>query len=241
MPAHMLAGAPPIFLTIASDQTDYDIGAYAGGSGVRRDVVLTINSGVVVYQTAAAAALLIGSPWVAGSTLKIINNGTICGHGGDAGAGHATLQGDGFNGAPGLNAMQLNNTNVAVTIDNTNGYIFGGGGGGGGGCGSPAGGGGGGGGRGRLGGAGGANGAPSGFSGTAGSFSAAGLGYTANAYDGGDGGDWGQPGIDGDDDSGGGFTGGGGGAAGKAISLGSAPAPTWLGGNNSTHVKGLVS
>ena len=243
MPARMILGRGPSVLTIAADTTDYDVRAAvvaAGGDpATRLDVVVTIAAGVVVYQTSANGALhLSASVWTAGTTLKINNNGTICGKGGAGGnGGHRISDAGKTNGTTGFAAIYFNNANVAVTIDNTTGYIFGGGGGGGGASGGLATDGtGGGGGRGRLGGAAGVN-DGAGSVPTAGTFAAAGVGGLNAVRVGGDGGDWGQAGIDG---SAGVDAGGIGGTAGPAINKG-ATALAWTGGINAAQVKGAIT
>lgn len=125
-----------IALTISANTQNYNIRTAAGSPTDPCDVTLTINSGVFVGSTSTGTpALDTGSGWAANTTITIINNGTIAGCGGNAGAG-----GNGFgsqaysggNGAAGGNALNLQ---WPVTIQNT-GNIFGGGGGGGGGGGA---------------------------------------------------------------------------------------------------------
>lgn len=243
------SGGGPIYLTIsATTTTSYDVFVSAGSPNYRADVILTINSGVYVGRGIDAS----GS-WVSGSTLTIINNGYVLGvggNGGDGGIGDYTANQDGGAGGNGASAIFLG---VNLTIDNTNGYVFGGGGGGGGGAGGKAppfgtgGGGGGGGGQsyvdafGGLGGAVFTAGNP-GQSGQDGSFSGPGAGGLAGALggDGGNGGDWGSAGLDGNGPSGSGGNPGLGGTGGKAVEL-NGYSITWLGGNNASQVKGAVS
>lgn len=96
---------------------------------------VTINSGVYIWSdNTSVAALDMGGSYPKG--LTIINNGFIIGRGGngaDAAAVYSATTGVTIpvaNGGAGGNAINLTGP---VTIDNTNGYI--GGGGGGGGCG----------------------------------------------------------------------------------------------------------
>ena len=245
MPAHGVGFGGLIFLTIAADTTDYNVFVAAGSPSTRVDVVLTINSGVIVYQTSANGALISQSVggFQTGSTLKIVNNGTICGKGGKGADGGAPSNGAASDGATGFDAIYFNTPALTVTIDNTNGYILGGGGGGGGGAANLNGGGGGGGGRGRVGGLGGSRGSVNAGDGAAGSFASAGVGGIADpagfSKEGADGGDWGQPGNDAAPVSHYG-TPGRGGPAGWAINKG-ATSVTFVGGYNSTQVKGTVA
>ncbi len=251
--------APPVNLTISSDTANYNIAAAAGNPSSATNIVLTINSGVKVYSNSASTAALDTGSLLAGSTVKIVNNGYIIGAGGNGGqAENTNCTGDptGFSGG---NAVNLT---VTTTIDNTNGYIFAGGGGGGGGgpgratyppCYSGFAGGGGGGGAGNIGGGGGAGGTNepnTAFNGTTGSTGGASGGAGGTGYvfsgeryggNGGVGGEYGMPGGTG---ASGRFLevvypGGSGGSAGKAINLNSNTV-TWLGGNNGTQVKGAV-
>ena len=240
---HMLrtVGPRPISLVITSDQTSYNFFTSAGSPGSAVTATVQVASGIKVR------AFTFGN-FPAGSVLTLVNYGYLYGIGGTAGTGgDATTQSSGTNGSAGQDAVTL--VSINVTIDNTYGYIYGGGGGGGGGGGLyiptvfSGGGGGGGGGQGLGGGGGfggpGLNGA--GANGTDGSFNAAGLGGWAygNHGFGGDGGGWGGNGHAGVTMDGNlGF--GNGGAAGKAVNL-NGNTVTWLGGNNSTQVKGTVS
>lgn len=60
-----------------------------------------------------------------GSSVSIVNNGYVYGAGGNGGKGNGNA------GADGGDAISFGGA-YAVSIDNTNGYVFGGGGGGGG-------------------------------------------------------------------------------------------------------------
>jgi hypothetical protein len=205
------------------------------------NVLVTVNTGIYV-----GGGLIIAN-FAAGSTVKLVNNGFILGSGGAGGNGPGGAGGDGGT------ALTLNANDL--TIDNTNGRIFGGGGGGGGGGDYSSGsagaqGGGGGGGFGYPGGAagspGGAGGAGAeGSAGTAGSRTAAGvhgLGGTdpffgVSAGNGGDGGGIAAAGAAGGSSAT--TAGGPGGSAGKAI-LTNGVTVTWQGGNNATQVKGAI-
>jgi hypothetical protein len=233
-----------IYLTIAANTTQYDIFVAAGSPTTQVNVSLTINPGVIVGSvTGGTYAMRTGTGWVAGSTISIINNGTIQGIGGNGGNGQ---DGDvGLPGQPGGNALHLN---WPVTITNGSGFIFGGGGGGGAGGGDgdlkgTASGGGGGGGRSALTNSVGGS-AVSATPGAAGTASAAGVGGPGVAgYSGagGNGGDVGSAGAAGAASTfGNNRAGGAGGAPGKAIAL-NGNTVTWISGNDSTHVKGAVA
>lgn len=249
-----------IVLKITSNTSNYNIFTSAGSPNRAVNVLVIVNPGVVVNSTVSSTpAMQTGSGWRAGSTLLIINKGTLLPAGGVGGAGAYTDDGRadaGIAGASGGNALSLT---LNIRLDNTSGYIFGSGGGGGGG-GATANitgisGGGGGGGAGSAGGAGGAGGASDhsnpypGVAGTAGSTIGGvggtenvGLTPTAGYYDGGDGGGYATAGETGESGYPSGIysSGGAGGAAGKAIAL-NGKTVTWLGGNNPTQVKGAVS
>jgi hypothetical protein len=246
------SGPRPVTLVVAADVANYDLFVQAGSPLGPVDVVLTINSGVTIYSSSGNAALYQSSSFPVGSTVNIINNGTICGRGGNAGGGHngPGSGGAGLPGSPGGAAGDAIALSDDWTIDNTYGNIFGGGGGGSGGYSSMSsgaygdGGGGGGGGQGRDGGAHGSGGA-AGINGTKGnnggngSVSTYGRGGArgGDAGDGADGGSWGNKG---------GNTFGGsygtviGGAPGDAITLNGHTA-TFIGGNNPSQVKGAVA
>lgn len=239
--------ATEVNLTISSTVTDYNLFTAAGSPAGVVAVTVTLVYGQSITRTSGLAAFRTGTGWAAGSTLRLINNGTIIGSGGIGGAGGAGAAGAGTSGSAGGDALRNDSTTIPFTVDNTNGYIFGGGGGGAGGAGMSSNfGGGGGGGRGYAVGAGGAKGGTTGggtqaTDGANGSFSNFGahgtgsvyLGYTGS--DGADGGDVGRSG--GNVAAWFGAAERAGGAAGKAINLNAAYI-TWQGGNNSSQVKG---
>lgn len=238
-----------LILTLSADDNNvnvideleaiYGAGCCDGGDVV---VVVTILPGVEIWSNNASYPALDFSGFDFGASLKLVNYGNVYGKGGtgNAGAGGTAL-----------------NLSRNITINNTTtGHIYGGGGGGGRGgfgwCNGPdkAGGGGGGGGQGRSGGAGGDGEvyAAPGAAGAAGSSSAPGAYGAGGIYSetcaggrGGTGGTWGGSGEDGSTGYGyfGGQTGQPGGAAGKAIEKNGATI-TWVAGNNSTQVKGVV-
>lgn len=237
-------------LTISANTNNYDIrGALVAlalnPTTTAYAVTLTINSGILVGDSARNGWSMItgGSSWHADSTILIVNGGFIEGYGGHA------------HGSAGGNAIHLNKN---VLIDNTNGYIRGGGGAGGFGVSqgtglAAAGGGGGGGGQGNPGGNAGAgdptaSGVP-GADGTAGDRTNPGTGsgggensfYGNYGGWGGGGGAWGAPGDAGSFNASGGV-GGPGGAGGKAVNL-LGFVVTWqgAGGPGTSQVGGAVS
>ena len=129
-PYYLVYSSPqPLALTISSNTANYNIynaaaatstwiaapGAYA--------ITVTINAGVTV------GTLLTGSGFYAGTTITIINNGTILGNGGAGGTGGNNGGYAAGAGSPGTAAIILNWPVLSLT--NT-GIIAGGGGGGGG-------------------------------------------------------------------------------------------------------------
>ncbi len=243
----------PTLLTISSDTANYNIATALENPTSAKNVILTINSGVTVYSTSASSPALDTGTLPSGSTVKIVNSGTIIGAGGAGGNGGSNGAPNGGSGGNGGNSI---NIQLSVTIDNTNGNIFGAGGTGGGGGASTyagglsgAGGGGGGGGAGTACGAGGTGGTGDPYNGAAGTMGcstsgaggAGGIGFGGNGGNGGSGGDYGVPGNSGQNGTGNApvGSGGSGGAAGQAVKLNS-NSVTWLGGNNGTQVKGVV-
>lgn len=246
-------------LEISSSLANYNIYTMLGSPTSAVNVTLTIPSGVTVSSNNTGTPALDTGNLPSGSTVTIINNGSIIGAGGAGGTGGAlsacaTITA-GESGGSGGNAINLT---VPTTIDNTNGYIFGGGGGGGGGgatysiCGFGWSGGGGGGGAGSIGGAGGAGGYnyyiyDAGDPGTSGGTSGGGGGGggyfdgVRHAGGGGNGGEYGTSGNTGDVGVGGvNSSAGAGGSAGKAVNL-NGNTITWTGGNDATRVKGAVN
>ena len=246
---------PTIRVNITSDTSNANIFTLAGSPNYKCNVICTIGSGVkVISASAILPSLTTGSGWIPGSTLKIVNNGNIYGAGGGGGNGGSVSYPTANAGAPGNDGGDAIDAQIDITVDNTNGNIYGGGGGGGGGGSNHAGGGndcypgsGGGGGRGNNGGGAGPKGTASGcvfnyaaYDGSVGSETSAGAGGAAvgTAGAGGNGGDWGQAGAPGETTSR--ASGGAGGAGGYAIRL-NGNSVTWLGGNNSSQVKGGVA
>jgi hypothetical protein len=220
---------------IAADVAGYNIYTHAGSPGTRVDVTVTIAPGVRV------GSMVTGS-WIPGSTVKIVNHGIIQGAGGNATAAGGDALSLGFD----------------TTVDNTDGFIYGGGGGGSPGAPGDNGG------RFEAWGGGGGGGGGQGYPG----------GLGGNGTGGGSGGSGGDPGHDGTPDAqgagggagstsangggGGGYGGGAGsaggnsdannvgvvgtniGAAGRAIRL-NGHGVTWIGGHDSVRVKGAVA
>jgi len=125
-----------VALTISSNTFNYDVftnrgPAYVAGS---TDLTVTVNPGVTVGSTSTGTyAMLVPSSFNPGDTVRIVNNGTIQGMGGAAGAGGNWFPAiNGNPGAGGGNAVFVNRP----TIITNNGTLAGGGGGGGGGSGT---------------------------------------------------------------------------------------------------------
>jgi alpha-tubulin suppressor-like RCC1 family protein len=242
-------------ISISANTSQVNLMTLAGDPSLPANYIFTIETGVIVYSTSTAVAAITTGAFPALSTLKIVNNGSIIGKGGNGGNGRDENTGI-DNGDPGGPALSLG---YPVSIDNTNGFIFGGGGGGGGGGAESTsifsaiywgdGGGGGGGRSGLSNSSGGAKGNSTngvdGVAGSPGTLAAPGAGGAGGEYSptvqgtaGGAGGQYGTAGSDGADE--GAAVGGSGGAAGKAINLNS-QSVTWLAGFNGTKVKGAIS
>lgn len=216
----LTGGAPPYVFnqTLSSNTTNYNLKSAAitaGWDQVKKlKATVTINAGVVVYSTSTGTyAFDTGATFPTGSTLAVVNNGTILGCGGSGGAGNNYPS----SGSPGGAAGPALRVQYALSMTNNNRIAGGGGGGGGGGpsaggcCPWPGGGGGGG-----IGNGAGGSGGNSGGSGTLTSAGGGGAGVGApSSGGGGPGGSYGSTG------SGGGSSfirgGGSGGAAGGAI------------------------
>lgn len=241
-------GPRPIYITISANVNSVNLFTLAGSPAGMVTVNLTIAAGVKIYGN---PGLRTGG-FSAGSSINIVNHGRIAGFGGGGGnGGNANSRTNGNGGGNGSDAIQLDSD---ITLDNTDGQVFGGGGGGGGGGAVyydsvPV----------TFGGGGGSGGTAYGDygGGGAGATGTGATGYAATdeiAYAGGhDGNDQSSGGRGGGYGSGGsagvtvgttgfrqGTNGGVGGAAGKAVAL-NGHAITWTGGNNSQRVKGAVS
>lgn len=220
--AARLTRVVPVAIDLSAN--NIDLFTVAGSPVVAGDYVFTISAGVVIGSASVATPSLSCSAFPPGSTVKLINLGTIDGRGGAGGTGGSVFWGGpdndspyytpGGGGGPGGDAISLG---FDITIDNANGRIAGGGGGGGGG-GPPL-----------LP----AAGPPSGVS--YGDYGGTGAGSQGTAT-----GNGGSLGMSGGFGAAGALSGGSGGAAGKAIAC-NGKTVTWLGGNDATHVKGTVS
>lgn len=116
-----------IYLTIAANTNNYNIHSALGSPASAVKVRVTINSGVIVGSTSTGAYSLTTAGLPSGSTVTIINNGSILGRGGAGGAAVCGMMYSGNPGGAGGPALQIT---VATTIQNNN--VIGGGGGGGG-------------------------------------------------------------------------------------------------------------
>ena len=113
--------------TISADVTNwvlYSQAIAAGWDGVTPlDAIVTVSSGIVLSANSTSLyGFDTGTGFPAGTTLKLIMPGYVCGMGGAGGAVHTA----GSNGGPALRAQ------YAISIDAAGGVIGGGGGGGGG-------------------------------------------------------------------------------------------------------------
>lgn len=249
------SGLPQFNVTISANTTNYNLltvlqaAPFNYNNTYPARITLTINSAVQVASTATGTPAIITGSIISGSTLALINNGSIKGKGGAGGYGGEGPDGIGATGSAGGTALSIaSSLSGKVKITNGSGEIFGGGGGGGGENGSSGtsgsgkdrrtyseGGSGGGGGAGS--GAGGAGAGASGpyddyYNGTNGSAGTTSTFGAAGDAGAGNGGAFGSAGSAGDN---------AGGAAGKAIELNGGSAPTFISGNDGTHVKGAVS
>ena len=210
----------------------YDLFVIEHGVPVSAVVVTaTVQSGALVSATSTSIpALRPGTAWPSGTTITLINNGTIAGRGGDGGHGGSNLTGE--TGGPGADGaaggLGIDAAGWPLNIDNSAGIISGGSGGGGGGsaAGSVIGGGGGGGGwpygAGGVGGSRSQSSSPGWWGGNGSSSVTAGVGGNAGAGavdyvtagDGGNGGGWAASGTAGSAAQ---FAGGAGGNPGDCI------------------------
>ncbi|MDL1862957.1 hypothetical protein FBR04_18305, partial [Betaproteobacteria bacterium PRO7] len=123
-----------VALELTADMNGYAVWDAAGSPVDQVNVMLTINAGVTVGSLSPGTpAIDATGSWAPGSRLTIVNAGNVYGAGGSGGAGGASTNGAGAQGSSGGDAIRLG---LPTSIDNGNGYIFGGGGGGGGGGGA---------------------------------------------------------------------------------------------------------
>ncbi|MFA6938978.1 MAG: hypothetical protein WC229_01830, partial [Candidatus Paceibacterota bacterium] len=119
-----------INLTISSNTQNYDLFTAAGSPGCPVNVIVTINSGVTVSSNSTSQAAIYGSQNLpTGSSVKIINNGTIHGMGGRGGVIINSISKTSFKDTMGFKGGDAIKLTAKTTIEN-NGSIFGGGGGG---------------------------------------------------------------------------------------------------------------
>lgn len=113
----------------------YDLFVIEHGVPVSAVVVTaTVQSGALVSATSTSIpALRPGSSWPSGTTITLINNGTIAGRGGDGGHGGSVIENTGAGVAGAAGGLAIDAAGFAISIDNTAGIIAGGSGGGGGG------------------------------------------------------------------------------------------------------------
>lgn len=119
-------------ITISANTSNYilDTAKAPGYVAGVTDVTLTINSGVFISSTSTGSYAFTVSPFASGDTVRIINNGTIVGRGGNGGFGNGRSFSGGTGGAGGPALL----VNFPITLNNAPGRIAGGGGGGGGGA-----------------------------------------------------------------------------------------------------------
>jgi hypothetical protein len=179
MPAHgSMFGAQNVFHYSASSTSSQNIFSKCGSPNYRGDFIVVIDPGVIMGRAGTSGVTLdMGTGWVAGSTVKLIIQGSLVSAGGAGGAGGGLNSG----GQAGLRAGNVLDLRYPITIEmGPSGFLSCGGGGGHGGAGSTAEfgpfptswGGGGGGGQGYVGG----NGAGDGTGATAGTYNAPGQG-----------------------------------------------------------------
>ena len=124
-----------INLSISSNTQNYQISQQRGGTYEAgfTDITVTNNSGIVVGSTAVGTASLAtgAAPnYASGDTIKIVNNGSIVGKGGNGGAGMAN---NGTGVAAGQAAGDAIDIAFPTTVQNASGAKIEGAGGGGGG------------------------------------------------------------------------------------------------------------
>jgi hypothetical protein len=130
--------------TINSSLTDTNVWQYLGSPSAVGVYNITIAAGVVCTSTSNLTPALDFTGFSSGSTVNLINNGYVLGHGGDGGEGASSavcVSGGidipyalgGGDGQPGGPAIKGPGSGVTFNLTNANGFIWGGGGGGGGG------------------------------------------------------------------------------------------------------------
>jgi hypothetical protein len=125
-------------LTITSNVLDWKLLPLLGTLSGPITVTVTVNLGVCVFASAASEPAMDLSGLPSGSTVNLINNGYILGHGGDGADGAecmfpgsgVTTRAGGVAGVGG-NAILGPGLSRSFNVTNVNGHIWGGGGGGG--------------------------------------------------------------------------------------------------------------
>jgi len=127
---------PAISLTIAANTADYNLNTAARNAGWNGtspvSVLLTVNSGVEVTASTTATYAMTVSGFPAGSSIEIVNRGTIIGKGGTGAKGTNGQVNGCTAGSPGGTGGNALNAASPLSMQNY-GTIAGGGGGGGGG------------------------------------------------------------------------------------------------------------
>lgn len=125
-------------ITISSNCMDWSLAANIGTPTAPAIYNITIAQGVVIEASSAGIPAMDLTGVLSGSTINIINNGSILGHGGDGARGGGWVGGVSFGfvinptaGKPGGPAINGPGSGVTLNIANGNGQIWGGGGGGG--------------------------------------------------------------------------------------------------------------
>ncbi len=126
-------------ITISSNCVDWNLTAVIGTLGAPQTINITVAPGVVIEASSPLVAAMDLSGVISGSTINLVNQGYILGHGGDGADGAvanypgsgATVLAAGFATAGGK-AINGPGSGVTLNITNASGHIWGGGGGGGG-------------------------------------------------------------------------------------------------------------
>lgn len=117
------------YVNISGLQSQYNLASALGNPSSAENYYVTIESGTIIYSSTSGQAAFNTGSLPLGTTIVIENNGRILGRGGDGGPGNL-CDSAAMNGQPGDEAIY---TTLDLSINNTNGEIWGGGGGGGGG------------------------------------------------------------------------------------------------------------
>lgn len=122
-------------VAISSNQTNYNLFTALGSPTTPVDVVVTVNSGVIISSNSTSTPAFDEGSLPLGSTVKLINLGKIYGMGGVGGSGGSAANSPSraFAGSSGSNGGVALKLTCPTVVVNASGEIFGGGGGGGGG------------------------------------------------------------------------------------------------------------